>query len=107
MSVIARGDVWVMVQVGEKDDFEWELTRLGFEHEHFERVERPHLRGPNERWDPNYAVHVTNVRTGQSIVYWGGPSGNWVVRFASELAHGAFGEPTIPPSHAIPWRSGT
>ena len=109
MSVVARGDVWVMEQVGEKQDFESELTRLGFEHEHFAlQVERPRMGGAGARWDSNYAVQVTNVRTGKQNIYWGGPSENWVVRFATDLAHGAFGESTTPrPTHAVPWRVGT
>jgi hypothetical protein len=109
MSVVARGDIWVMVQLGEKQDFESELTRLGFEHEHFElQVERPRTGGPDVPWNPNYAVRVTNVPTGKYNLYWGGPSENWVIRFATDLARGAFGEPTIPrPAYAIPWLSST
>jgi hypothetical protein len=109
MSVVARGNVWVMEQLGEKQDFEAELTRLGFEHEHFElQVERPRESGAEARCDSTYAVEVTNVRTGKKNIYWGGPSENWVVRFATDLARGAFGEPTIlRRAYAIPWRIGT
>lgn len=106
MPVLARGDIWVMEQVGEKQDFEAELTRLGFEHEHFElQVERARTLAADGRWDSNYAVRVTNVRTGKYSIYWGGPRENWVVRCATDLARGAFGEPTIRrPSYAEPWR---
>ena len=105
MSVVAKGDVWVMEQVGEKQDFESELTRLGFEHEDFAlQVERPRTGAANARWSSNYAVQVTNVRTGKYNIYWGGPSENWVVRFATDLARGAFGDPTaLRPDYPLPW----
>ena len=106
MSVVARGDIWVMEQLGEKQDFEAELTRLGFEHEHFElQVERPHESGIDTRSSPHYAVRVTNVQTGKCRDYWAGPTENWVVQCATDLARGAFGEPTVRrPTYATFWR---
>ena len=35
MTVRSEGDTWVMEQLGEKQDFEAELSRLGFRHEDF------------------------------------------------------------------------
>lgn len=109
MAVVARGDAWVMEQVGEKQDFEAELTRLGFQHEHFELyVERPHATETPARWSANYAVRVVNVQTGNYNVYWGGPTQNWVVQFATDLVHGAYGEPTARrSSYGVPWRMET
>jgi hypothetical protein len=35
MAVHSEGDTWVMEQLGEKQDFEAELSRLGYRHEDF------------------------------------------------------------------------
>jgi len=107
MSVIAKGYVWVMEQVGEKQDFESELTRLGFQHEHFElQVDRPETVGA-KRSLSDYVVRVTNAVTGQHRAYMGGANKNWVARCAADLARGAFGTPTLRrPAYSGFWRLG-
>jgi len=83
-----------MEQLGEKQDFESELSRLGFRHEDFTLyVRRAGLGGINRVWTSNYAVRVTNIPTRKRNIYWGGPGENWVELFASDAANGMYGEP--------------
>ena len=96
MTVRSEGDAWVMQQLGEKQDFEAELSRLGCRHEDFivsVRRARPAAASP---WIANYAVRVTNCLSGRSNIYWGGPSEHWVAQFARDLAEGYFGQSAIP-----------
>jgi hypothetical protein len=45
MAVHSEGDTWVMEQLGKKQDFEAELSRLGYRHEDFIlRVRRARVR---------------------------------------------------------------
>lgn len=91
VTVHSIGDTWVMEQLGEKQDFEVELTRLGFRHEDFfihVRRARPARAGV---WASHYAVRVTNRQSAKSNIYWGGPGENWVEQFARDLADGFFG----------------
>lgn len=96
MTVHGIGDTWVMEQLGEKQDFEAELSRLGFRHEDFTvrvRRARPASAGS---WAYHYAVRVTNCRCAKSNIYWGGAGENWVAQFAQDLADGYFGHsPTL------------
>ena len=93
MSVRCEGDASIMEQLGEKQDFESELSRLGFPHEEFLLyVRRAGLGGVDRNWASNYAIRVTNIRTGKRNVYWGGPGEKWVEQFASDAAHGIWGE---------------
>ena len=90
MTVRSEGDVWVMEQLGEKQDFEAELSRLGFPHEDFilrVRRARPATAG---FWASHYAVRVTNCQSTKSNIYWGGLGENWVAQFARDLADGFF-----------------
>ena len=93
MTVRCDGDARVMEQLGEKQDFESELSRLGFSHDDFVlHVRRAGLGGGDRTWAPNYAIRVTNIHTGKRNVYWGGPNENWVEQFAADAAHGIWGE---------------
>jgi hypothetical protein len=96
VTVRSEGDTWVMEQLGEKQDFEAELSRLGFRHEDFiisVRRARPAAASP---WISNYAVRVTNCLSGKSNIYWGGPVEHWVAQFARDLAEGYFGHSAVP-----------
>ena len=95
MTVRSEGDTWVMEQLGEKQDFEAELSRLGFPHEDFTlRVRR--ARPATDSWTSHYAVRVTNRQSAKSNIYWGGPSENWVAQFVRDVADGFFGQaPTL------------
>jgi hypothetical protein len=96
MTVHAEGYCWVMEQLKEKQDFESELSRLGYRHENFTlRVRRARPDVPGNEWSANYFVRVTETRTLRSNVYVGGPRGRWVEQFSTDLATGVFGEPGI------------
>jgi hypothetical protein len=96
MAVRCEGDSWVMEQLGEKQDFECELTRLGFEHEDFALcVRRANPSGTRPAWTANYAVLVTNLHTARHMIYWGGPGQEWVEQFVADVTNGMYGQPTI------------
>jgi hypothetical protein len=94
MTVRCEGDCRVMEQLGEKQDFESELSRLGFAHEAFALYVR-RVRAPERAttWLENYALCVTNVITKRSNIYCGGPGERWVAQFATDLAAGFYGSP--------------
>jgi len=96
MTVRCEGDARVMELVGEKQDFEAELSRFGFRHEDFTLcVRRADRASGNAHWSANYAVQVTfaGADRRKCNVYWGGPRENWVVQFVVDLANGLYGEP--------------
>jgi hypothetical protein len=96
MPVRCEGDVDVMEQIGERQEFEAELTRFGFRHEDFDLyVRRAKQFSKNPAWATNYAVRVNNEVTGKRNIYWGGPKECWVAQFASDLAQGMYGTPTL------------
>src|SRR6185503_5205316 len=96
MAVRADGYYWVMEQLGEKQDFESELSRRGYLHENFAlNVRRARSDSLGDEWTANYFVCVTELRTSRSNVYLGGPRGNWVEQFSADLALGVFGPPQI------------
>jgi hypothetical protein len=91
VSVYSESDTWVMEQLGEKQDFEAELSRLGIRHEDFTlRVRRARPANAGD-WAYYYAVRVTNCQSAKSNIYWGGPGENWVAQFARDLADRFFG----------------
>lgn len=94
MTVRCEGDCRVMEQLGEKQDFESELSRLGFAHEAFTLYVR-RARAPKSAmtWLANYTVCVTNVVTKRSNIYAGGAGERWVAQFAMDLAGGFYGSP--------------
>ena len=100
MSVRCIGDTWVMEQLGEKQDFESHLSRLGFRHEDF----KLHV-GEAQKSDGTsvgagvYAVDLIHVITAKSKIYWGGRGANWVAGAADDLARGLFGAPA---GHDVP-----
>lgn len=106
MAVVAEGYYQIMEQLGEKQDFEAELSRLGYRHEDFSlMVRRGRLTGPVDGWTASYTVCVTDLRTSRSNVYWGGPRMHWVAQFASDLARGFYGNAGILRASPVPWRA--
>jgi hypothetical protein len=96
MAVRCGGDTWGIEQIGEKQDFECELTRLGFKHEDFAlHVRRANALGAGTAWTTNYAVRVTNIPTARHIFYWGGPGEHWIEAFVADVESGIYGRPTI------------
>jgi hypothetical protein len=96
MVVRAEGYCRVMEQLGEKQDFEAELTRRGYRHENFSlRVRRARPDELADEWSANYFVCVTEMVTSKSNVYLGGPRGTWLEQFSRDLAAGFFGAPQI------------
>jgi hypothetical protein len=62
MAVQCGGDSRVMEQLGEKQDFECKLSRLGFKHEDFALyVRRESAHGTETVWAANYTVQVANT----------------------------------------------
>jgi hypothetical protein len=101
MTVRCEGDFRVMEQLGEKQDFESELSRLGFAHESFMMyVRSARAQGSSTNWLADYAVCVTNTTTKRSNVYWGGPCKHWISEFAADVASGLYGLPDL--SLAVP-----
>lgn len=100
MAVRCEGDSRAMEQLGEKQDFECQLTRLGFKHEDFALcVRRATATGAPAPWASNYAVLVTNMRTARHMIYWGGPGQDWVKEFVADVSNGIYGLPTIGHPH--------
>ena len=91
MTVRCVGDSRIMEQLGEKQDFEAELSRVGRRHEDFAlHVRRSGLGGIDRGWDSHYAVRVSDLVTGSRGIYWGGPGENWVAEFAADVAKGVY-----------------
>jgi len=97
MTVHCEGDCRVVEQLGEKQDFESELSRLGFRHEHFVLWIGVVPSDASRRVDHGYSVTVANVESGQQRVYHGGPGRDWVRECARDLASGVFGAPPVSP----------
>ena len=105
MTVRCDGDSWVMQQVGEKQDFEAELSRLGLRHEDYSlHVRRGGIGGIAKGWGSHYAVRVTNVITGIRAIYGGGPGESWVAQFATDVAKGMYRDLPIAGTVPIPAR---
>jgi hypothetical protein len=82
-----------MEQLGEKQDFEAELSRLGFRHEHFVLHVVRSSRGASGWESQDYTVTVENVVTQRQGVYQSGPGKGWVQECARDLGTGLFGNP--------------
>ncbi len=96
MAVRCEGDSRAMEQLGEKQDFEAELSRLGFKHEAFMLfVRRANASAGERNWTANYAVCVTSTVTKRQNVYLGGPGRHWVPEFAADAGSGLFGLPEM------------
>jgi hypothetical protein len=99
MTVHCEGECGVLEQLGERYEFETELTRQGFRHEDFAlHVMRERPRPPKSEWVQRYAVTVVRLRADRRKVdrlkvYSGGSRQRWVAEFARDLADGAFGAP--------------
>jgi hypothetical protein len=89
----------VLEQLGEKQDFEAELSRPGFGHEEFTlHVLRQTSEARSPEWNQSYSVTVTHVLTGRSYLYQGGPGRVRVAQFTLDLASSASG----PSRHCSP-----
>jgi hypothetical protein len=96
MAVQCQGDAAVMEQLGEKQDFEAELSRQGFRHEDFELcVRRARPMTDRVQWATYYAVRVTHLESGRRNIYWGGPREDWVGQFVADLTQGMYGAPSL------------
>ena len=94
MTVHCEGDCGIIEQLGEKQDFEAELGRLGLPHEQFVLHVVHARRGKSGFGKQTYSVTVENVVTDRQRVYQGGPGNDWVRECARDLASGAFGGST-------------
>ena len=71
MAVRCEGDLRIMEQLGERQDFESELSRLGMRHEDFRlHVRKAAFNEAKKTWTSNYAIRVTNSVTGRRTIYW-------------------------------------
>ncbi len=96
MSILCKGTTRVLEQLGEKQDFEAELSRRGFPHEAFTlHVDAGANSQSGVAWDPRYKVTVTHGPTQTVKVYQAGPRENWVTRFSKDLISGLYGEPSL------------
>lgn len=106
MAVRCEGDSREMEQLGEKQDFEAELSRLGFAHEAFiiyvRRTNAPLI---DSIWTSNYTVCVTNTFTKRQNIYWGGRGKNWVSDFTADVSSGLYGSPELSRAVAQPSRA--
>jgi hypothetical protein len=92
MTVHCEGDCGMLEQLGERYEFETELTRQGFRHEDFTlHVMRERPPPGKSEWLRRYAVTVVQVRADRRRVYRGDGRHRWVAEFARDLADGAFG----------------
>jgi hypothetical protein len=95
-----------MEQLGEKQDFEAELSRLGLRHEDFAlHVRRGGLGRVNRGWGSHYAVRVTHTVTGRRSFYLGGPGECWVAQFAIDASQGMYRESSPPGRMRFPLRA--
>lgn len=95
MTVHCEGDCWLVEQLGDKQDFEAELTRQGCKHEDYSLdVLLETAPGRKAQSSQYYAVTVSNVVGGQQQVYFGGPGENWVAQFSADLARGCYRGPS-------------
>lgn len=96
MAVSCSGRTRVLEQVGEKQDFEIELSRRGFRHEDFTLHVLSHDdSGLPDPWNPRYRVRVIHRPTQTAKTYDAGPRERWVACFATDLVEGRYGRPTV------------
>jgi hypothetical protein len=96
MSVACTGQARIIEQLGEKQDFEAELSRRGFRHEEFAlHVDTAKGGGASAGWSTRYDVEVRHLPTQTVRAYRGGPRRNWVNAFAKDLLAGLYGDPTV------------
>lgn len=91
MGVRAEGHCLAILQFGEKERLESELSRLGYWHERFELKVR---RARSDGVDGCYYVCVTELWTSRSNVYFGGLRTSWVEQCLADLVRGFFGAPS-------------
>ena len=86
MSVEWQGDHKLLDASGEKQDFERELTRLGFEPSKFlvEVRREPDLPGADGRYAIRYNIYVTDLdhTNRETLKLEGGHGENWIAEFS-------------------------
>jgi hypothetical protein len=93
MTVHCEGDCRLLEQLGEKQDFEAELSRLGFRHQDFIlHVLRQMSENQSAKSNQSYSVTVTNALNDRSQFYQGGSGQRWVAQFSRHLANGTYGD---------------
>jgi hypothetical protein len=91
MAVRCEGDIRLMEQLGERQDFEAELSRAGIPHEDFVLyVRRVQAKGRAACWTSGYAVCVTRMGVMRQNIYWGGLGRQWLPAFAADLRAGMY-----------------
>ena len=93
MSVRCEGDSRAMQQLGEKQDFESELSRLGFPHEDFMLHVRREQSSNASTWAAAYTVCVTHMPTRRQHIYQGGAGRRWLPEFVADISSGLYGGP--------------
>jgi hypothetical protein len=92
MTVYREGDCSLVEQLGEKQEVEAELTRLGFKHEDFTLHVLRQVPQAQRRPESNgYSATVSNVASGHSRVYQRCPKRNWVTQSSLDPANGVYG----------------
>ena len=96
MTVHREGNCRFVEQLGEKQDFESEVSRRGFRRGDFTlQVARAPREGSRTCSEQDYLVTVVNVVTQAQRLRRGGPRGEWVPNCAADLACGVFGPPVL------------
>jgi hypothetical protein len=91
MAVRCEGDIRLMEQLGERQDFEAELSRAGIAHEDFVLyVRRVQAKGRAASWSSGYAVCVTRTGAMRQNIYWGGLDQQWLPAFVADLRAGMY-----------------
>ena len=92
MGVEWHGDHKLLEELGEKQEFERELGRLGYNPSEFIVVVRrePDVQGPGGIHPVRYKVHVTRLGADQETLTFNGGHGNaWVAQFVQDAANRA------------------
>ena len=87
MSVQWQGDHKLLDKTREKQDFESELRRLGYDPSQFVVLVRREVGAPGPEGKPTrYKLYVNQVGPGQkTLILEGGPGNNWIAQFVREL----------------------
>jgi len=94
MRVVWQGDHKLLDVSGEKQDFERELKRLGYDPSQFLVVVRrePDVAGPDGLYPIRYKVHVTQLGPDhETLTLSGGHDKAWVAQFVQDATNRARG----------------
>ena len=89
MRVVWQGDHKLLDESGEKQDFERELKRLGYDPSQFLVVVRrePDVAGPDGLQPIRYKVHVTQLGPDHETLTLSGGQGAWVAPFVQDATN--------------------